>query len=133
MATRRHGRLDAFYGTAPSTLTTTGAPNALSRKINVGQDVDQVTFYISVAGATTINLLVAHSGGLTADGDEPDASSPPADAFFYPLYYTGTLQQVVFAGVGTRALIIPDWSATWIALQSTATTTAIAGFEAASS
>lgn len=132
MATRRHGNIAAFYGTAPNTLTTTGAPNALSRKVNVGQDVDQVIFYVSVSGATTVNILVAHSGGLTTDGNEPDQSSPPADAFFYPIYYTGTQQKLTFAGAGTQAIVIPDWSATWVALQSTATVNAIAGLEASS-
>lgn len=132
MATRRHGAIDAFYGTAPSTLVTTGAPNAISRKVNVGQDVDQVVIYVSSSGAATFNVLVAHSGGLTPEGDEPNLSTAPADGFFYPLYYTGTQQKLTFAGSGTQAIVIPDWSATWVALQSTATVNAIAGIEAAS-
>ena len=131
MADRRHGAIDAFYGTAPSTLVTTGAPNALSRKVLAGQDSDQVVFNVSVSGATTINLLVAHASALTAEGNEPDYSTPPADSFFYPVYYTGTQMQMIFAGAGTRALMVPDWEASWIALQSTATVNAIAGIEIA--
>lgn len=132
MSTRRHGAIDAFYGTAPNTLTTTGAPGSLSRKFNVGQDVDQIVIYISANGAATFSVLVAHSGGLTPEGNEPNLSNPPADSFFYPLSYTGTLQTIVFAGAATRALVIPDWTATWVALSSSATVTAIAGLEAAS-
>lgn len=131
MPTRRSGTPTAFWdGTTTYNASTNPvggvavSAGGLSKKVRIGRDMDQVALFIT--NGTTASIftpLIAHSGSLTAEGNEPDETNPPADAAFMPIYYAGS---VVAGGIATPSLasgvaavlMIPDWVAGWIVLRS---------------
>jgi hypothetical protein len=133
MALRRSGSPTAFWNGANVGI------NALSTKVRIGRDTDQVTIFITNGnGATnTFQPLVAHSGSLTTEGNEPTEDTPPADAAFMPILYAGnggtaTIVTAALGASGTIAIMIPDWTAGWLCLKNlVATSTGVtAGYEA---
>jgi hypothetical protein len=103
------------------------APGGTSTAVALPRGVEQVLVNITVNAATTVSLEVAHHGALTAEGNEPDQSTPPAT--FYQLYYIDTAVQIVFASAGSAAILVPDFEPAWIRLRSSGAATITAGFE----
>jgi hypothetical protein len=121
MAVRRVGSPNKLWNNTAVGVGGTSTPVLLPR------GSEQIVFYITVGGATTVSVEVAHHGSLAANGEEPDQSNPPAT--FFPISYINTVCNVVFAGAGSAALLIPDFEPAWIRLRSTAATTITAGYE----
>ena len=142
MPMRRSGTPTAFWDgtTAYNASTNPGGgtgvtAGGLSKKVRVGRDTDQIAVFITNGTtAGVFSLLVAHSGALTADGNEADQSTPPADANFMPVFYAGSTTAIATASLasgGTAVLMIPDWVAGWMVLRSAGGGGAItAGYEA---
>jgi hypothetical protein len=129
MAMRRSGTPNAFWdGTTTYNASTNPSggvgvtASGLSKKVRIGRDMDQVAIYIT--NGTTAGVftpLVAHSGALTAEGNEANEASPPADATFMPIFYAGATTAIAtlsLASGATAVLMIPDWVAGWLVLRS---------------
>lgn len=132
----RAGSATAFWdGTSTFNQSTnpgggvTVSAGGTSKKVIMARGAEQVTLFVTVSAATTVSLEAAHHGALTAEGNEPDASSPPADAAFGTVYYINTPCSITFASAGTVAMIIPDFEPAWVRLRSSAVATITAGFE----
>jgi hypothetical protein len=122
---RRAGSPTAFWNNAAVGV------NGASSAILMARDFQQISIYVTSSAATTITVEAAHHGALTPEGNEPDASTPPAT--FGTLFYMNdaTPVRLVLAGAGTQALIVPDFAPAWIRLRSSAAATITAGFELA--
>lgn len=118
---RRTGSTTAFWNSA-----VVGA-NGVSTARMVPRGSEQLAIYVTTSGATTITLQVAHHGDLTAAGNEPDESSPPAT--WFNVSYLNTPLTLTFAGAGSAAMIVPDFEPAWIRLLSSAAATITAGYE----
>jgi hypothetical protein len=126
MTVRRVGDPIGFWNAASVGI------GGLSAKVHVPREVTQITIYIkNGATASTFSLMASHFAGLTSSGNEPDASTPPADASFFPITYTTTALTYALGINATIAFVIPDFSPGWICLSSSAATTPVtAGWEA---
>lgn len=118
---RRSGATNKFWNNAAVGI------NGVSTAAILPRGSEQIAIYVTVSAATTISVEVAHHGNLTADGQEPDQSSPPAN--FFQLYYIDSPVQIVFASAGSAAIIIPDFEPEWVRLRSSAAATITAGYE----
>jgi hypothetical protein len=137
MALRRSGSPTAFWdGTTAFNQSTnpqggTGVTAAgTSRAAFLPRDGESLALFIAVNGATTITLEAAHHGANTAEGNEPNQSSPPATGSFYPVSYLGTAVSAVFAAAGNICILVPDFEPSWIRLRSSqGPLTITAGYE----
>jgi len=120
-ASRRAGSPTAFWNNVAVGAAGTSTPVYLPR------GVEQIAIYATVSGATTLTLEAAHHGALTAEGNEPSQNNPPST--FYSVQYINTAVQLVFAGAGSIANIVPDFEPVWIRLRSAGAVTITAGFE----
>ena len=142
MAMRRSGTPTSFWDGATTYNATTNpgggvavTAQGLSKKVRIGRDMDQIAIYITNGTTTGVfTPLIAHSGALTAEGNEANEASPPADAAFMPIYYAGSTTAVASPSLTsglTCVLQIPDWVAGWIVLKSAGGGGSItAGYEA---
>src|SRR4051794_26328921 len=114
MGNRIHGSPTGFWdGTTVFNQSTnpgggsTVSAGGTSKPANIGRGDDQMVIYVAVSAATTISLQVAHHGAATAEGGEPDASTPPTT--WHTLYYinSATPVQIVAAAAGNFAIEIP--------------------------
>lgn len=124
MSLRRSGSPTSFWNNVAVGVAGTSNPVELAR------DADQLAIYATVSGATTLVLEVAHSGAVTAEGN----LSNTVVANWGPLYYINSSDavQLVLAGAGSAALIVPDFAPGWVRLRSTAAATITAGHEVTS-
>lgn len=119
MTIRRVGDKNAFWDAA-----TTGAAG-VSTAVEVARGLEQFAVYVTVSGATTITVQVAHHGDVTSEGLEPEGNV----GVWHDLYYLDTAISTVFAAAGSRVLMIPDFAPAWVRLKSSASVTATAGWE----
>lgn len=127
MAVERTGSPTAFWNAVASV-----ASSSTSNIVNVARWNEQIVIYVKCdQGATVFNVEVAHHGALTADGNEPDESSKPADANFYPLNYLLETMVITTNASGVGTILIPDFEPEWVRLRSVSLTTNVtAGYEA---
>lgn len=121
MAARRSGRATALWNNASA-----GA-NSFSNAVELQRGAENLTLFVSASAATTVSLQVAHSSEVTSEGVNPDAS----DANWMDAFYVNTASaiQLVFAGSGKAALLVPDFGPGWIRLKTSAAVTLTAGYE----
>lgn len=120
----RSGSATAFWN-----ATVVGAGNTPSNAVKLARSGEQLTIYITTSATATFTVEVAHAGALNSDGTNSDAN----DSTWAPLQYLLDPITVTITGAGSKALIIPDWSAAWVRLRTSAAATLTAGYELAGS
>lgn len=120
---RRVGDFNAFWNNVAVGI------DGVSSAIEIPRAAANLVIYATVSGATTLNVQVAHAGEPNLEGYIPDTPQ----ATWHNLLYTNIPCQLVFAGAGSAATIIPDIVPGFYRLQSTAAATITAGWEAGGS
>jgi hypothetical protein len=121
MAKRRSGRATAFWNGEAA-----GA-NSFSAAVELMRGAENLTIFVSASAATTVSLQVAHSSDTSAEGILKDDSN----ADWMDVYYLNTPVQLVLAGAGKAALLVPDFGPGWVRLKTSGAATLTAGYEAA--
>jgi hypothetical protein len=121
MAARIRGDKNQFWDNVA-----TGAGGA-SAIVDVGRSVEQIVLFVTVGGATTISVEVAHPGDQTAEGIFPEGAD--GSSVWHPFKYANdAVIAHVFAGSGSVAIALPDVPFQHIRLKSTNNVTATAGW-----
>lgn len=121
MAIRLRGDKDAFWNNIAVGV------GGISNIVDVGREVEQVGFFVTVSAATTITIQVAHEGDVTSEGILPEGP----DTVWFDLFYTNNAQpvQLVFAAAGSAMVILPDVAFMHCRLKSSAAATITAGWQ----
>ena len=113
----RYGDRNSFWDNAAA-----GA-NSVSNAVELSRSSENLAIYVTVGGATTITVEAAHPGDVTNEGILADGAAGD----WGQVVYNVDPIQFVFAGAGSRVLLVPDFAPSWVRLRTSAAVTITAG------